>query len=117
MKKKFDVVWEYDLDSINMVIGFKAWNRKKRPDLIGNPEPPYEMQSPEGLKDEYGRPCWLLRNGELGKVDLGDPTPVEDAQRYFQELSRLDMIKLLIKGIENKNDSDYTDFVDKINLL
>ena len=114
MKK---VVYEYILDSLGMIKEIRAWKSKKRPELIENPEPPIELQEIGALRDQYGRPCWLFRDNQVRKVDLGDPTPVEDAQRYFQELSKLDMLKLLFKGIENKNDSDYTDFVDKINLL
>jgi hypothetical protein len=116
MKLKKNEVIDYVLNEFAFITGWQLHNKKKRPDLADYIEPPDQMTE-EGLLDEYDRPCWLHRDGQIRKVDLGDPTPVEDAQKYFQELSRLDMIKLLIKGIENKNDSDYTDFVDKINLL
>lgn len=116
MTLKDKEVIEYKLDSLDMIIGYQLYNKKKRPDLIGYIDPPDQMIE-EGFLDEYNRPCWLHTGTEINKVDLGEPTPVEDASRFMQELTRVEMLKLIDKGIQNKNDPDYLDLMDKVNLL
>lgn len=113
--KKNEVI-EYKTTVTGLITGYQLWNKKKRPDLIDNPGPPDEMIE-EGLLDEYNRPYWLLKNGVIGKVTLGPPEPGEVAENYIQNLSYYDTLKLICKGIQNKNDDDYEYFESMVNNL
>jgi hypothetical protein len=113
--KKNEVI-EYKLTETNLITGYQLWNKKKRPDLIDNPDPPDEMIE-EGLFDKYDRPYWQLSDDIITKQALPPPSQLQVAKDYIDNLSRYEMLKLICKGIQNKNDNDYEYFEGMVNQL
>ena len=116
MKLNKNQVIEFKLNDENFITGYQIWNRKRRIDLIDEVEPPDEMVK-EGLFDQFNRPIWRHVGDAIVKQILPDPSPVLVAKDYINNLSRYEMLKLICKGIQNKNDDDFVDFMDKVNLL
>lgn len=110
-------VVEYDLDGINNIIGLRLWPKKDYPEFKDNPDPLPEMNEPGAFFDEYDRPRWSLIGGVIVENTPGSPTATELARETWRNMSDIEKVKKLMIGIESKNDPEYTDFVDMVNLL
>ena len=104
-------VIEYFLDEENNITGFQRWPETKRKEFKKNP-PLLDEIIEHGLKDEYRRPKYKLINNKIVKIELKNPTSIQ----MLKNMSMIDMVKVLIKGIENKNNSEFKNFCEIINI-
>jgi hypothetical protein len=106
-------VIHYFLDESDRITGWEILPKKKRPDLINNPPPLDEMLI--SLVDEFGNYLFVLQDEEIVKI----PTPASQKQLALKEIndySTIELIEILIKGINNKNDKDFIDLATLFNL-
>ena len=113
--KPFEVV-EYTVDKNNNVTAVSIKQKDTHRRLIGNPAPPDDLDT-EGLIDKHGRPRWVFKDGKLSKNSLAPPTLKQEAKAWFNEATLLELAKLLVIGIRDKNDKEFKAFAEKIDLI
>lgn len=109
------IVYEYRTDSENMVTRIAKWSKIKKPDYDNNPPPPEGMETE--LRDEYGRLQWQFKDNVLTKLDLGEPEDAVKAKREFKKMPLRRIVKLLIRGILDKEDVKFLKLVERMDLL
>ncbi len=103
-------VVEYFLDG-NNIKGWQLWTVEKRPDLKNNPMP--NNIDAFNLKDQYGNYKYRLENNQIIENNIIS-TEKQLIEEEIKNLSKKDLLKLMIKGIENKNDPEYISIKTKI---
>ena len=110
MLKQFEVI-EYFTDENNNITGHQLWPKKKRSDLIDNPDPP-----DSDYKDQYGNCKYKFENGKIVE-NITPPTESQIELRNFRKTDLLNIIRILLKGIQDNSDKDFLDFVAKIGKI
>ena len=106
------IVWEYICDGNNNIITIQQWNQEEKPEFENNPEPSEEMKQ-SNLIDEWGNYLYKLEGG----IIIENEIELDDKQKKIKKLSKngiLDMIRILIKGIDDPNDSEFLNLKSEI---
>lgn len=105
------VVYEYILDGYN-IITIQQWGALEKPQFSENPTPTPSMLEGK-LFDDYGNPLYRL----VGSIIYENEIILTDSQekkKKIKEKDLMDIIRILILGIEDKTNSEFVDLKNDI---
>jgi len=112
-------VYEYFLNDGRLIRGWAEWPAYKRQDLAINQAPhpgmkmiPPRLDSNMAILSDDGKNFRLEADGSISEVDH-----VDTERDILGRMSVDQKIKLIVKGIDNPQDADFRDFVNKLNAL
>lgn len=106
------IIWEYIIDENNNIISAQQWNEKEKPELKDNPVPNQDIIN-GNLIDKFGNYLYKLENEEIKENII----ILNDEQIKIDKLSKkglLDIVRILIQGIDDPNDNEYLSLKSEI---
>ena len=107
-----EIVYEYILDQENNIITVQQWGKREKPELSGNPEPNQNILQGK-LIDFFGNPLYKLENNQI----VENVIQLSSVQKRIKRLSKknlLDVIRILIQGIEDKDNNEFVALKEEI---
>lgn len=99
----------------NFITGWQLWPEHKKPELKKNTLPTEDMNN--SLTDEHGNYKYkLLASGKVKEVNTA-PTESQIAKKELKQFSTLDLFRILVQGIADKNDPEFIQLKEKLNKL
>lgn len=106
------IVYEYILDTSNNITTVQLWGECEKPECAGNPVPNQDILDGK-LFDAFGNPLYRLESGEI----IANEIVLDDTQTKIDKLSKkslLNIIRILIQGIEDSLDSEFVALKEEI---
>ena len=75
-----------------------------------------ELEKTIEKKDQYGNCKYKFENGKIVE-NITPPTESQIELRNFRKTDLLNIIRILLKGIQDNSDKDFLDFVAKIGKI
>ena len=112
MLKDFEVI-EYFLDKNNNITGHALHNKKRKPEYTKNIVPKnFDFK----YQDKYGNYRYKLENN-TPVLNTILPTEHQLELKEFRKTDILKVIKILVRGIENPNDSAFQTLKNKLSKI
>jgi len=105
-------VYEYVLDQENNIITVQQWEKEKKPELSSNPEPNQNILQGK-LIDFFGNPLYKLENNQIVE-NVIQLSSEQKKNKKLSEKNLMDIIRILIQGIENKDNNEFVALKEEI---
>lgn len=111
--------YEYFFDG-EYITGYQEWNSELYPDkyedCIDNPPPIPQMSIPGWQRDQYGNYRFKMIDNEI-RYTPTTPTTEQQSLKEVREIQFKYLLKILAKGILDRNDPDFVNFLNKLNNI